>query len=98
MAWTLCLLVAVLTVVALSVDLVTGKPERLATRISDWSFTTFAIPLAIVGALITARRPGNRIGLLLLIGGLSISVEGGVPLVVEKRANAGSDTDAMRRQ
>jgi len=24
--------------------------------------------------------------------------DGGVPLVVEKRANAGSDTDAMRRQ
>jgi hypothetical protein len=75
MAWTLCLLVAVLTVVALSVDLVTGKPERLVTRITDWSFTTFAIPLAVVGALITARRPGNRIGVLLLIGGLSISVE-----------------------
>jgi hypothetical protein len=26
------------------------------------------------------------------------TLPGGVPLVVEKRANAGSDTDAMRRQ
>jgi hypothetical protein len=75
MAWTLCLLVAVLTIVALSVDLLTGKPEHLATRIADWSFTTLAVPLAVVGALITGRRPGNRVGALLLVGGLSISVE-----------------------
>jgi hypothetical protein len=75
MAWTLCLLVAGLTIVALTVDLLTGKPEHLATRIADWSFTTLAVPLAVVGALITGRRPGNRVGALLLVGGLSISVE-----------------------
>jgi hypothetical protein len=69
------MLVAALTIVALTIDLLTGKPERLVTRITDWSFTTFAVPLAGVGALIAARRPGNRVGALLLIGGLSISVE-----------------------
>jgi hypothetical protein len=34
-----------------------------------------AIPLAEVGALVAARRPGNRVGALLLLGGLSIGVE-----------------------
>jgi hypothetical protein len=75
MAWTLCLLVAVMTIVALTVGLVTGKPEPLATRIAAWAFTTLAVPLAVVGALIAARRPGNRVGILLLVAGLSIGVE-----------------------
>jgi hypothetical protein len=69
------MLVAALTIVALTVDLLTGKPERLATRIADWSFTMLAVPMAVVGALIAGRRPGNRVGALLLVGGLSISVE-----------------------
>jgi hypothetical protein len=67
--------VAALTVFALTVDLLSGKPECLAVRIAEWSFTTLAVPLAVVGALITSRRPGNRVGILLLVGGLSISVE-----------------------
>jgi hypothetical protein len=70
-----CVFVAALTVFALTVDLLSGKPERLAVRIAEWSFTTLAVPLAVVGALITSRRPGNRVGILLLVGGLSISVE-----------------------
>jgi hypothetical protein len=75
LAWTVCAFVAALTVFALTVDLLSGKPERLAVRIAEWSFTTLAVPLAVVGALITSRRPGNRVGILLLVGGLSISVE-----------------------
>jgi hypothetical protein len=75
LAWTVCVFVAALTVFALTVDLLSGKPERLAVRIAEWSFTTLAVPLAVVGALITSRRPGNRVGILLLVGGLSISVE-----------------------
>jgi hypothetical protein len=75
LAWTVCVFVAALTVFALTVDLLSGKPERLAVRIAEWSFTTLAVPLAVVGALITSRRPDNRVGILLLVGGLSISVE-----------------------
>ena len=75
LAWTVCVFVAALTVFALTVDLLSGKPERLAVRIAEWSFTTLAVPLAVVGALITSRRPGNRVGILLLVGGHSISVE-----------------------
>jgi hypothetical protein len=75
LAWTVCVFVAALTVFALTVDLLSGKPERLAVRIAEWSFTTLGVPLAVVGALITSRRPGNRVGILLLVGGLSISVE-----------------------
>src|SRR5215218_1233087 len=69
------MLVAALTIVAITVGLVTGKPEPLATRIATWAFTTLAVPLAVVGALIAARRPGNRVGILLLVAGLSIGVQ-----------------------
>jgi hypothetical protein len=44
-----------------------------------------AVPLAVVGALIAARRPGNRVGILLLVAGLSI----GVVTVAEKLTSYG---------
>lgn len=73
--WAVCVLVAALTVAALVVYLLPGQPERLALRIQDWSFTAVALPFAVVGALIAVRRPGNRLGGLLLVGAASINVE-----------------------
>jgi hypothetical protein len=87
-AWIVFMLVAALTLVALTVDLLTGKPEPLATRIAAWAFTTLAVPLAVVGALIAARRPGNRVGILLLVAGLSI----GVTAVAEELTSYGVRT------
>jgi hypothetical protein len=84
-AWIVFMLVAALTILALTIDLLTGKPEPLATRIAAWAFITLAVPLAVVGALIAARRPGNRVGILLLVAGLSI----GVVTVAEKLTSYG---------
>jgi hypothetical protein len=40
------------------------NPERFTGAL----WLTLALPFAVVGALISARRPGNRIGVLLLWG------------------------------
>ena len=42
-------------------------PERIADALS----ITVSLPSAVMGALICARQPRNRIGWLLLAGGLS---------------------------
>jgi hypothetical protein len=73
-AWATCVLVVALTVAAVVVDFLPGQSQRLPLRIADWSFTAVAVPLAMVGALVTVHRPGNRLGGLLLVGALSIGV------------------------
>ena len=47
----------------------TGGAEVL----QGWLLVTLAVPFSFVGALIIARRPGNRIGQLLLCGALSFA-------------------------
>jgi hypothetical protein len=73
--WATCGLVAALTAAALVVYLLPGQPRQLAERIQDWAFTAVALPFAVVGALIVVRRPGNRLGSVLLVGALSINLE-----------------------
>ena len=75
LAWSMCALVAALTIAALTIDFLPGQSQRLSLRIADWSFAAVALPFAVAGALITVHRPGNRLGPLLLVGPLSISVE-----------------------
>jgi len=41
--------------------------------LQGWLLVTLAVPFSFVGALIIARRPGNRIGQLLLCGALSFA-------------------------
>jgi hypothetical protein len=41
--------------------------------VAESLFHALGVPFAVVGALIAARRPSNRIGWLLLVGALSIS-------------------------
>jgi hypothetical protein len=74
-AWAACVLVAALALAAIVVDFLPGQSQRLSLRISDWSFTAVAVPLAVVGALIVVHRPGNRLGGLLLVGALALDVE-----------------------
>jgi hypothetical protein len=45
----------------------------LSERIPEVLFVALPVPFAAVGALIAARRPGHRIGWLLLVGALAIS-------------------------
>jgi hypothetical protein len=69
--WATCSL----TAAALVVYLLPGQPQRLQDRLPAWSFTAVAVPFALVGALIVVRRPGNRLGGVLLVGALSINLE-----------------------
>lgn len=73
LAWAMGLLS--LALVALTVPLIPAvlpvvPPEE---RISELVWFSLPVPFAVVGALIAARRPDNRIGLLLLVGALSLS-------------------------
>jgi hypothetical protein len=45
--------------------------EDLPQRITEALGATAGVPFSVMGALICARRPGNRIGWLLLVAGLS---------------------------
>jgi hypothetical protein len=74
-AWATCVLVAALTVATIVVDFLPGQSQRLSGRIADWSFVAVAVPFAVVGALITVHRPGNRLGGLLLVGAPAMGVE-----------------------
>jgi hypothetical protein len=44
-----------------------------AEEVQGWLLATLALPFSFVGALIIARRPGNRIGQLLLVGATSFA-------------------------
>ena len=67
LVWSLCLLVAALVVFMEGLYLSAWdatNPERFTGAL----WLTLALPFAVVAALISARRPGNRIGVLLLWG------------------------------
>jgi hypothetical protein len=72
LAWALGLLS--LALVALKVPLLPALLPTVPSKdqISEVVFHSLPVPFAAVGALIAARRPGNRIGLLLLVGALSL--------------------------
>jgi len=70
-----CVLVTALVVAAILVSFLSSQSQPLSLRIADWLFTAVAVPFAVVGALIVAHRPGNRLGGLLLVGALALGVE-----------------------
>jgi hypothetical protein len=75
-AWLVWVLGALsLALVALKVPLIPALLPTLPPedRIPELVWLSLPVPFTIVGALIAARRPGNRIGLLLLISTLSFS-------------------------
>jgi hypothetical protein len=49
-AWAACVLVAALTVAAVVIDFLPGQSQRLSLRISDWLFTTVAVPFAVAAS------------------------------------------------
>jgi hypothetical protein len=80
LAWGLAGLALLMTLAAISLDWVTGwgLPAASEADLAD-SLVTLAVTLsvlafAILGLLVTVRRKGNRIGWLLLLGGLSMSL------------------------
>jgi hypothetical protein len=63
-AFTLALTIAGIFLLGSPTDPAAGAAEEL----QGWLLATLAVPFSLVGAVITARRPGNRIGLLLAGG------------------------------
>jgi hypothetical protein len=69
----LCLLSVALTALALWVWLLRGAGDYLGGPVATALGIALGMPFALVGALIFANRPGNRIGRLLLALALMFS-------------------------
>jgi hypothetical protein len=72
-AWGICLVTLVLVAVTLVLDFLQLEHESLPGRLRRVLYLALAVPTAAVGALITSRRPGNRMGDLMLAAGLAVS-------------------------
>jgi hypothetical protein len=64
----LAVTVALVVVKLLIVGPVLGRLALDHSWVQELAFQILPVPFAVVGALIAARRPGHRIGWLLLIG------------------------------
>jgi hypothetical protein len=71
-AWAVCLLVIALVLAKIPYFLPLLAVDAEEHPVAQALFHTLGVPFAVVGALIAARRPGNRIGWLLLVGAVSI--------------------------
>jgi hypothetical protein len=71
--WAVLTVTVALVVFPLGLAVVLGRPSSEEPWIQDLLFQLVPVPFAVVGALIAARRPGHRIGWLLLGGTLSIA-------------------------
>jgi two-component system NarL family sensor kinase len=75
LSWIACLFTVTMVGTALVLDLQARPHEHLASRLGRWIYVGLAIPLALAGALVAARRPRNRIAGLMLAAGASIAVD-----------------------
>jgi hypothetical protein len=74
LAWGSCLLTAVFVALGLLFYFLSDRGENTAHVVSELSLAGLALTAA-VGALVTVRRAGNRIGGLLLVLALSLSIQ-----------------------
>ncbi|HET6750051.1 MAG TPA: adenylate/guanylate cyclase domain-containing protein, partial [Actinomycetes bacterium] len=72
LAGVLCLLTVAFVAASVPLKLL-GLHRDLPTQLAELLQAGAALPMAAVGALIVVRRPGNRIGVLLLAGALGLS-------------------------
>jgi hypothetical protein len=73
LAWGVCLLVLALVLAKIPYLLPLLDVADEENPVAESVFHALGLPFAVVGALIAARRPSNRIGWLLLVGALSVS-------------------------
>jgi class 3 adenylate cyclase len=74
LTWGACLLTTIFVALDLLFYFLSDRGENAAHVVSELSVAGLVLTAA-VGALVTMRRPGNRIGGLLLIVGLSLSMQ-----------------------
>ncbi|MER7394608.1 GAF domain-containing sensor histidine kinase [Streptomyces sp. NPDC000151] len=69
------MLIATLIVSTLVLD-VPGRPhDDLPVRLGRVTYIGTAVPSTLIGAIITARRPGNRIGIMMIGAGFAIALD-----------------------
>lgn len=73
LGWAVCLSTVILVAATLMIDVFLLRPDTASRQAGHYAYLTLAVPLAVAGSLITARRPGNRIGVLMVIEGVTIA-------------------------
>jgi hypothetical protein len=73
LAWVLGGLTMMLAISALLLQMLGPRAAGVPVLVQDALLVALTIPCAVVGALITVHRPGNRVGALLLAGALALS-------------------------
>lgn len=66
LAWSLCLLVVALIIFTEGVYVAAWDERGPDDRFAQAAWLTLPLPFSVIGTLIITRRPGNRIGALLL--------------------------------
>jgi hypothetical protein len=89
---TLCLLAGGLEAATIWLTLAESRGMPLPDRVASLAFVGVVLPVVGFGALIVARRPGNRVGWLLLAAGLSVGISG----LVQAYAQAGLGLPGVR--
>jgi hypothetical protein len=89
---TFCLLAGGLEAATIWLTLAESRGLPLPDRVAALAFVGVVLPVVGFGALIVARRPGNRVGWLLLAAGLSVGISG----LVQAYAQAGLALPGVR--
>jgi hypothetical protein len=74
-AWSICLLTVALVALTILLDFLGLQHETVSGRSRRLLYLTLAVPTAATGALITARRPRSRIGILMLVAGVTVGAD-----------------------
>jgi signal transduction histidine kinase len=73
--WAACLAAVALVAGSIGLGLLTGGSGRLSGEVGRYAYLTLALPISLAGALIAFRRPGNRVGALMLLSGASVACD-----------------------
>lgn len=73
LGWAAFLLTVALVAGAMVFDARAVQSRTGWSWLGHYAYLLLALPLSLAGALISARRPGNRIGVLMLVVGVTIS-------------------------
>jgi hypothetical protein len=89
---SLCVLAGALEAATVWLTLAGSRRTSLPDQVAALTYVGIVLPMVGFGALITARRPGNRVGQLLLASGLAI----GAAALVQAYVDAGPSLPAIR--
>lgn len=87
--WCAVVLTVVLTAATIMLTVDAHRAEALAGIAGRYAYLLLAPPFALAGALVTALRRGNIIGVLMMVNGVAIAADEFVTAYVRRRIESG---------